>query len=537
MKINKKLLPIKVHYFLRYAGAAPLVMLLPLIVRSKGLSPQTVGVLWTVMPMVGLIANSICGMLADYFKAYRTIFLASITSLTVGLVAMYWIPELPVAAQASEETFNLTLVGNATLSSSAFLANSSTLALELAGVDPEMTVGEGQAAPLALPPGKGTSGIPEETESVASFLHYPQFWIIVLALLLEQMGITICIMMSDSVCFQILGSERHLYGRQRLWGTIGMGVMAIVSGALVDIYSQGLPQKDYLPAIISCIVLMSADILVVARMKIPYSSDEKLKMGKVGNSLVHPEVLLFLMTVYVMGASLGIVWIFKLMLVEDVALAWNSDFPALKLLQGLVLGIETFGGEVPFFFLSGVIIERLGYTGVLIVSVLSTGLRCSLYYTVSNPWCFLPIELLNGLSYSVFHSVMGAYASHIAPPGAQATVQSVFRSTFYVGLSTAGFLGGLLYNTQGGSIAFLKVGVFDLIYVLVFILLHFLVKKYCIAGEASCVALQDDAKQNDPVNRVPEMEKLFLEKKPQEASGSMSRIHEDTKNECVRFIV
>ncbi|KAK8387680.1 hypothetical protein O3P69_018289 [Scylla paramamosain] len=497
MKINKKLLPIKVHYFLRYAGAAPLVMLLPLIVRSKGLSPQTVGVLWTVMPMVGLIANSICGMLADYFKAYRTIFLASITSLTVGLVAMYWIPELPVAAQASEETFNLTLLGNATLSSSAFLANSSTLALELAGVDPEMTVGEGQAAPLALPPGKGTSGIPEETESVASFLHYPQFWIIVLALLLEQMGITICIMMSDSVCFQILGSERHLYGRQRLWGTIGMGVMAIVSGALVDIYSQGLPQKDYLPAIISCIVFMSADILVVARMKIPYCSDEKLKMGKVGNILVHPEVLLFLMTVYVMGASLGIVFIFKLMLVEDVALAWNSDFPALKLLQGLVLGIETFGGEVPFFFLSGMIIKWLGYTGVLITSVLSTGLRCTLYYTVSNPWYFLPIELLNGVSFSLFQSVMGAYASHIAPPEAQATIQSLVRASFSIGVSTAGFLGGLLYNTQGGSITFLKVGVFDLIYVLVFSLLHFLINKYC-TGEASCVALQDGAKQNDP---------------------------------------
>lgn len=58
-------------------------------------------------------------------------------------------------------------------------------------------------------------------------------------------------------------------------------------------------------------------------------------------------------TVYVMGASLGIVWVFKLMMVEDVALAWNSEFPALKLLQGLVLGIETFIGEVPFFFLSG----------------------------------------------------------------------------------------------------------------------------------------------------------------------------------------
>ncbi|XP_063865882.1 major facilitator superfamily domain-containing protein 6-like [Scylla paramamosain] len=500
MKINKKLLPIKVHYFLRYAGTATLVKLFPLIVRSKGLSPQTVGVLWTVMPMVGLIVNSICGMLADYFKAYRTIFLASITSLTVGLVAMYWIPELPIAAQASEEAFNLTLVGNATLSSSTFLANSSTLALKVAGVDPEMTVGEGQVTPLALSPGEGTSGIPEESEGVASLLCYPQFWLIVFILLLEQIGLYTCIVMTDSVCFQILGSERHLYGRQRLWGTIGMGVMAIVSGALVDIYSQGLPQKDYLPAIISCIVFMSADILVVARMKIPYSSDEKLKMGKVGNSLVHPEVLLFLMTVYMMGASLGIVWIFKLMLVEDVALAWNSDFPALKLLQGLVLGIESFGAEMPFFFLSGMTIKWLGYTGVLITSVLSTGLKCSLYYTVSNPWYFLPIELLNGLSYSLFHSVMGAYASHIAPAGAQATVQSLVRAAFSIGVSTAGFLGGLLYNTQGGSITFLKVGVFDLIYAFVFALLHFLINKYC-TGEASCVALQDGAKQNDPRQR------------------------------------
>ena len=51
------------------------------------------------------------------------------------------------------------------------------------------------------------------------------------------------------------------------------------------------------------------------------------------------------------------------------------------------------------------------------------------------------------------------------------------------GASTAGFLGGFLYNTQGGSIAFLEVGVFDLIYVLVFVLLHFLINKYCTLGK------------------------------------------------------
>lgn len=59
------------------------------------------------------------------------------------------------------------------------------------------------------------------------------------------------------------------------------------------------------------------------------------------------------MTVYVVGTTLGIVWMFKLMLVEDVSLAWDTEFPALKLLQGLVMFIENFLGEVPFFFLSG----------------------------------------------------------------------------------------------------------------------------------------------------------------------------------------
>ena len=73
------------------------------------------------------------------------------------------------------------------------------------------------------------------------------------------------------------------------------------------------------------------------------------------------------------------------------------------------------------------IIERLGYMPVLATSLLSLGLRCFLYYTVTNPWYFLPIELLNGPSYSIFYSVMASYTSHLAPSGAQSTLQSIVR--------------------------------------------------------------------------------------------------------------
>lgn len=541
MKINKELLTIKGHYFLRYAGMAPLVMLLPVIVRSKGLSAQTVGLLWSVLPVVGLITNSISGTLADYFKAHRIVLLSSVVCLTTGVTSMYWIPELPFAAQASGETQSLDSLGNATLGFTVFLimGNSSSMGEGLAGADPEMMVAEGQAPPLDLP---NIEEVAAESGRQEPLVRYPQFWLIFFALMAEQIGISVCVMMSDAVCFQILGSERHKYGQQRLWGTIGMGLMAVVSGALIDVYSQGFPQKDYLPAVICGLVLMVADILVVARIRIPYADDHKLVMGDVGSTLLQPLVLLFLVTVYVMGASLGIVWVFKLMMVEDVALAWNAEFPALKLLQGLVLLIETIIGEVPFFFLSGRIIQRLGYTPVLITSLVSTGLRCCLYYTVTNPWWFLPIELLNGPSYSLFHTVMASYASHIAPPGAQATLQSVVRATFSTGLSTAGFLGGILYNTVGGSAAFLHVGTFDLAYVLVFGLLHVLITRYCTqdktAGEPSCLMVPCQDKVDPFAGKSAEVVKeLLLEQDCGGLTGAVARPNVVTDDECVKFMV
>ncbi|XP_037795293.1 major facilitator superfamily domain-containing protein 6-like [Penaeus monodon] len=494
--INKRLLPIKAHYFLRYAGTAPLTMLLPLMVRQKGIDAKGIGLLWTVMPIVGLITNSISGTLADYLKAHRTVFITSLTFLTVGLTTMYWLPPVP-SYDGAEASLGHPAVNNLTSSALAELnlgvlddgrSNETQLSLEeilesdsLFLVDPEMVVEEGHA----LPPDPKTAtkeGTVHDTSSLSStismLMQFPQFWLVFFALMVEQMGLTTCVMISDAVCFQILGSERHKYGQQRLWGTVGMGLTAIVSGALVDLYSRGLPQQDFLPMIIMALVLMSVDLAVVARMDIPQNKKEKLKMGDVGSALIHPQVLLFLVTVYVVGTSLGLLWVFKLMHIEDVALAWDSGFSNLKLLQGIDMGIETFGGEVPFFFISGMIIQKLGHTPVMAIAIGSLALRCSLYYLVVNPWWFLPIELLNGLSYGLFHTVMASYASHIAPPGAQATLQAIVRACFSSGLSTAGFLGGNLMHSLGGSLTFLAVGIFNFGFCFVFVSLQFLIIKF-----------------------------------------------------------
>ncbi|XP_071528649.1 major facilitator superfamily domain-containing protein 6-B-like isoform X2 [Panulirus ornatus] len=476
--------------------------MLPLMVRQKGVSAQVLGVLWTVLPMVGLITNSISGTLADYLRAHRTVFLGSITALTMGISFIYWIPELSVAQVVPPHpTQNLTTLGNATshLNLTAEV-NHIKQSLKSSGsdddytflIDQEMIVAEGQALPSNPKVLLGLEAAPQEDASFADLVYNPTFWLIFFSLMIEQMGISTCVTITDAVCFQILGSERHKFGQQRLWGTIGMGFTAICSGALVDLYSRGLPQKDYLPSVITSLVLMSLDFVVVARLKIPNTKGKRVRLGDVGSTLAQPETLVFLLTVFMMGVSLGMMWVFKLMLVEDVAMAWDPQFSALKILQGLNMAIENFGGEVPFLFLSGMIIQRLGPTSVLAISLATISLQMCLYSFVTNPWLFLPIEFLNGPTHSLFYTVMVSHASSIAPPGAQATVQSIVKSCFSLGSSTAGFLGGTLFHHLGGSRTFLAIGLFDIAYGIVFGLLHFLIWEFSspkrILGDTGYVA-------------------------------------------------
>jgi len=58
------------------------------------------------------------------------------------------------------------------------------------------------------------------------------------------------------------------------------------------------------------------------------------------------------------------------------------------------------------------------------------GVRFLMYSFLTNPWTFLPVELLQGVTYGVFYSTMVSYANKISPPGTAATVQGVVQSAF-----------------------------------------------------------------------------------------------------------
>lgn len=95
----------------------------------------------------------------------------------------------------------------------------------------------------------------------------------------------------------------------------------------------------------------------------------------------------------------------------------------MKTLQGLVMGIQCFLGEVPFFFLSGKILKKLGHVNTMTLILFAFGVRFLCYSFLSNPWFVLPIEIMNGVCFGLFYATMASYASIVSPPGTEATLQ------------------------------------------------------------------------------------------------------------------
>jgi exosortase/archaeosortase len=66
----------------------------------------------------------------------------------------------------------------------------------------------------------------------------------------------------------VLGDRPSHFGYQRLWGTIGWGTFAIISGILVDEFSKGHAQKDYTVVFYLMLAMLILDVVVSSKLKV-----------------------------------------------------------------------------------------------------------------------------------------------------------------------------------------------------------------------------------------------------------------------------
>lgn len=240
--------------------------------------------------------------------------------------------------------------------------------------------------------------------------------------------------MADNAVLAWLGKNRDDYGRQRIGGSYGWGITAILIGILIQRY--GLPWVFY-----SYLALMVIVFIVAIRLPMQVASAGGEFRIKLEHLAANKHWLFFNSVAMVVGMSLGIFLNYLFIYLETLAFG--------AVIMGLTLTFATIS-ELPIFQYSRRLLTRWSPQFLLAVSLAFVLLRSLGYLTLSEPWHVLVISLLHGPTFGLMWIAGVAYAARSAPDGLGATAQGVF-SGVAVGLGSAigSLAGGLIFEAFG----------------------------------------------------------------------------------------
>ena len=249
--------------------------------------------------------------------------------------------------------------------------------------------------------------------------------------------------LADSATIAMLGENRGMYGRLRLGGTIGWGVVAPIAGALVENYGLKLAFWGFS-------ALMFLNFIVAQNVVHESSSSGPSHNGGVRYFLTNRRWILFLLTAFLggLGSFSAAAYLYPYM----------AEMGASESIMGLALTLATLT-ELPIFFFGNHLVKRLTAHRLLILALVFLGIRSLFYALVGSPSAVLVVQVFGGTIFPALWLAGVTYADEHAPAGLKSTAQGLFGAmTFGFGSAVAGFVGGPLLENVGGRGMFLVFG-------------------------------------------------------------------------------
>lgn len=580
LRINRKLLPVKCHYFFFYAGLATMMPFLPVYARQLGITEAGLGIIYLLMPVLAAVLRPAIGWLADATRQHKAVFLTTLLVTIAGYLSLAFIP--PYTHQSStaeplalEVGLSCPAIGTDTLSQLSFcdkcaaarvyskfqdmIATNSSLSPCNASCHPtelffannltsvfQVDLLSGQlrdhcvywsvTGSSVTPPAICSStaiscrlrcsndsdsllqqmgavpggGKQQERVAYHSALH---FWLFLVLMLPSWVGSLLSVPLADAIAYKLLDDSSR-YGLQRLWGSLGWGLLSFLGGILIDNESLNSKEKNFLPAFYLLTAILIVDVLVCTQLQLSELIETKPRFWCGISQLVRqPKVLLFISSCCIIGVLSGVLWTYAIIFLQDLAKQWDcstSDWNSV--MSGLTLFIQCFFSELPFFFMSAWIIKKLGpvYTQALVL--LTFGIRFFLYSIISNPWLILPVKMCNGITFGLFCANMVVYAGDISPPGMMATIQGLVGAIFECcGVAVGSGIGGVVYYKMGGAKMFQIFSGVAMVTCLVYLCLHHL-DMWITSGNNRTIT------PITPTGQISETDKQILNKSREEQS-------------------
>ncbi len=256
--------------------------------------------------------------------------------------------------------------------------------------------------------------------------------------------------LTDTVVLTLLAGERHRYGNLRLWGAVGWGIGAPLTGWLVE-QSTGLGEGQSELRWAFWVAAALLGFLWVVGYTLPKLQTAPPKNTRSVRQLLSPAWLGFLVIGLIGGVCLSVSTNFLYLHMADLGISAST--------VGLALTLATLS-EVPIFFFSGRLLRRYSAATLLLIALSVFAARLFLYSAFSLPWLILALQLLHGPSFSLLWAAGVAYADQHAPDGFRATAQGLFSAALLGWGGVVGALvGGALYDALGAALMFRWVAV------------------------------------------------------------------------------
>lgn len=455
-RINKTLLVFKLYYFFVFGGRACIRPFLPVFFRHIGMSDAQAGILFGLRPIAELIGSPLCGGLADKYRKHRFVMMA----LFIASNALFFSLVFVSPSDHSDSSLKTTSYVNSSQSNSS--------------IEEHLRNGSGACKDSF------TEFTPLQNCSILKILYAPRmtkdrntiFVVVgVIYFLSSFLGGSNSLADAATVKYLAAIGKGGDYGKQRLWGAVGWGSFAVISGFGIDESAKHLNQDRFLLAF--CANLLFCFGAVLAMFKLPLQYLEGRSKPQIFKNLwtilSDCRIVTFLLAILVMGTCMGTI---------DACLFWFlEDLNGSHLLMGLTLAMTSIA-EAPVMFFSGQLIKYLGHHGVLYLTLICYAIRYLCYSFIPNAWYVLAIEPLHGVTFGAMWAATASYSGVISPEGVASTVMAIVSAThFSLGRLIAGFAGGVIYSRYGPRILFRGLAITSVMTCLLFALSQKLLKK------------------------------------------------------------
>ena len=407
--------------------------------KELGLSATETGILYGVMPFIGFFTRPLIGAFADKIRQHKAVLIVCL--LAMGLFYGLLLVTPNNSADCTEQLQNLfKCIVNET---------------RVTGCEPSLNISGTKSTERNFCkirfacPGNITNmgGKANKLACKDNVLHcdwtcshnktsydcniLPErqlfsktFFIFFVIYLFANIAFSSIYSLTDAMVYDILGKKRQLWGRQRLWGTIGFALFAMVSTFTMDMRSNenGDSNTDYSASFYIFIGLCITSAIITLQLKISESLQCKHLLKNVTQLFCYPELVVFMIVITFIGIFFAVI--------QGFVFWYLKDLGSTQLTLGLCL-LTNSVAEVVMFALGGKIIKLIGHTACLYLALAGFAVRFLSFSFISNVWIAPPVELLHGVCFGLMYDAATEYASIISPKGMSATVQGLIGGLYF----------------------------------------------------------------------------------------------------------